>query len=241
MRLQEQLEHEGQWLFQWRSYLPFLMVPFIPFALLSSSEPSPTYTIICLFVSFLGFFIRCFTIGYAPRGTSDKKTGGQFAEVLNTTGIYSLVRHPLYLGNFLIFLGVLLFVKTFWFILLGVLIYWLYYERIILVEESFLIKKFGQTYVLWANHTPTFFPAFKNWKKSENPPSFKKILRFEYYSLATLITSFTVVAFLKHLFIPSHPEFHSGWIIFFLSGAIIYFLLRFLKKKTSLLDLNGES
>ncbi|MGB8874133.1 MAG: hypothetical protein WCC75_12145, partial [Desulfobaccales bacterium] len=43
--------------------------------------------------------------GLPPRGTSGRNTQGQVAETLNTTGIYSLVRNPLYLGNFLIWLG----------------------------------------------------------------------------------------------------------------------------------------
>jgi len=74
--------------------------------------------LIFLGVSILGETIRIFTVGYAPRNTSGRNTiAGQIADELNTSGIYSLVRHPLYLGNFFIWLGPVLFVRTFVFVI----------------------------------------------------------------------------------------------------------------------------
>ena len=63
------------------------------------------WQMLCISVSFLGLFIRIVTVGRAPIGTSGRNTREQVANTLNTTGIYSLVRHPLYLGNYLVFLG----------------------------------------------------------------------------------------------------------------------------------------
>ncbi|GAI74444.1 unnamed protein product [marine sediment metagenome] len=40
-----------------------------------------------------------------------------------------------------------------------------YYERIIFAEEEFLRKTFGDSYLKWAEQTPTFLPKCKNWKK----------------------------------------------------------------------------
>ena len=60
-------------------------------------------------------------MGFAPRGTSGRNTLGQVAEVLNTSGMYSVVRNPLYLGNFVIWLGLALFIKVWWCILIVVL------------------------------------------------------------------------------------------------------------------------
>ena len=61
-----------------------------------------TEELIFLGVSLLGEAIRIFTVGYAPRNTSGRNTiTGQIADELNVTGIYSQLRHPLYLGNFL--------------------------------------------------------------------------------------------------------------------------------------------
>lgn len=60
----------------------------------------------CIAVSLFGLLIRAVTIGFTPKGTSGRNTKeGQVAEVLNTKGIYSVVRHPLYLGNYFMWLG----------------------------------------------------------------------------------------------------------------------------------------
>lgn len=46
------------------------------------------------------------TIGQVPKGTSGRNTSQQVADTLSTDGVYSVVRHPLYLGNFLMCMGV---------------------------------------------------------------------------------------------------------------------------------------
>ena len=50
--------------------------------------------------------IRIYTVGTTPAGTSGRNRDKQIAEKLNKTGVYSIIRHPLYLGNLLIWLGV---------------------------------------------------------------------------------------------------------------------------------------
>jgi len=102
-------------------------------------------------ISLCGLAIRVYTVGHTPANTSGRNTAGQLAESLNTTGIYSLVRHPLYLGNFFMWLGVALLIANFWFVIAFVFAYWIYYERIMFAEEQFLRTKFGPTYVEWAN------------------------------------------------------------------------------------------
>ena len=57
------------------------------------------YEAACIALAFVGLAIRVFTVGFVPAGTSGRKHDGQIAETLNTTGIYSLTRNPLYLGN----------------------------------------------------------------------------------------------------------------------------------------------
>ena len=96
--------------------------------------------------------------------TSGRNTEGQVADSLNTTGMYSIVRNPLYLGNFLMILGVVLFLRIWWIPALYATLFALYYERIIFAEEMFLRDKFGQDYLAWASKTPAFFPKFALWK-----------------------------------------------------------------------------
>ncbi len=103
------------------------------------------------------------TVGFTPKNTSGRNTSaGQIADELNATGIYSLVRHPLYLGNFFMWLGPVLFLRSFVVIVFFVLIYWLYYERIMFAEEQFLRRKFGETYDKWSEKVRSLIPSFKD-------------------------------------------------------------------------------
>lgn len=70
------------------------------------------------------------------------------------TGIYSLVRHPQYLGGILaLFLANLLFYPHWLFVVLGVpgaaILYWGTYE-----EEKRLVRQFGDDYVSYVKRVP---------------------------------------------------------------------------------------
>lgn len=128
------------------------------------------------------------------------------ADSLNTTGIYSLVRHPLYLGNFLMWLGVSLLTCHAGFILLFVLAYWLYYERIMFAEEQFLRCKFGKRYLTWANRTPAIIPDFKSFTPPRLPFSWKKVIKKEKNGIFALFLTFSLF---DHLAAPGDPSRHG--------------------------------
>ena len=109
-------------------------------------------------VALAGLGVRAYVAGHVPQGTSGRNTRSQICEGLNTDGAYSMVRHPLYLGNFLIWLGVALVPRSAWLLLLVTAAFWIYYERIMYAEEEFLRNKFGERYLFWAR-THTRVPA----------------------------------------------------------------------------------
>ena len=248
MALREEMEKQGSWLFRWRSYLPLLGIPITLIALRNSEylervfgdSVEEFWGFFSIFISFLGLAVRCFTVGYVSRGTSGRSTHSLTVETLNTTGMYSIVRNPLYLGNFIIILGLVLFIQVWWFALIVSLGFWLYYERIIFVEEEFLRKKFGDLFLQWAQKTPAFFPKFKNWKKPNLPFSLKTVLRREYSTFFAIITSFTFLDIAEDLFAEGKLEVSLPWAILFIVSLIIYFTLLILKKKTKILDVEGR-
>lgn len=199
------------------------------------------WEILCLLISFFGLTIRALTVGYAPKRTSGRNTTkGQVANVLNTTGMYSIVRHPLYLGNFMIWLGISLFVRLWWFSLVSILIFWLYYERIMFAEEEFLRKQFGDVYFDWAKKTPAFFPTFKNWQRPQLPFSFRAVLKREYLDFFGVIAAFSLLEFVGDAVVEGRLTLDWLWLIIFIVGLIMFLTLRTLRKKTRILHVDGR-
>lgn len=188
-------------------------------------------------ISLLGLFLRAYTVGRAAPNTSGRNTTeGQIADKVNTTGIYSIVRHPLYVGNFLMWTGVALLTQNFWFLMTYIFLYWVYYERIMFAEEQFLRKKFGEKYTNWALKTPAFIPCFKKWKKNELPFNLKKALRQEKTGFFLL----TIVMFLLNI-VSQYSEhkpinFLNHWTFIALLGLISYIFIKILQKTTTFLN-----
>jgi protein-S-isoprenylcysteine O-methyltransferase Ste14 len=240
--LREELEAAGHWLFRWRSYLPLLL--FAPLIAQMATEPGAAtggaWDIVCVGVATLGLVVRAWAIGYAPAGTSGRNTRSQVAQTLTTTGPYSLLRHPLYLGNYLMWLGPALFVRSAWVTLLVTLAFWLYYERIMLAEEEFLRRRFGDAFESWAARTPAFVPNLAGWAPPALPFSWKNVLQREYSGLFGMIATFAVLVLLRDVFATGRVDRHPVWLAAFLAGAVSYVVLRTLKRHTSLLDVDGR-
>ncbi|MBN2829801.1 MAG: lipid A phosphate methyltransferase, partial [Candidatus Cloacimonetes bacterium] len=191
-------------------------------------------------VSSLGLFIRVITIGSVPRRTSGRNVVKQVAETLNTKGIYSTCRHPLYLGNFFMHFGIVMLTRSWWLIPIYPILYWFYYERIMLAEEDFLISKFGEVYLEWANRTPAFIPRFSSWQATELSFSMRTVLRREYSGLFAMVLSLAIVSHLTYFARSGQFVLQTNWLIAIGSAGVIYITLRTLKRKTRLLHEAGR-
>ena len=243
MALQEEFEHEGNWLFRYRSYLPIsLLVIGLGISTLTRDTMPHywgAYQYICLLVSLTGVVVRIFTVGHTPAGTSGRNTKAQVAECLNTTGIYSVVRHPLYLGNFLIYLGIAMLTFSLSFVMIFALVYWLYYERIMYAEEKFLRKKFGIVYEAWANVTPAFVPRIKAYRRAAINFSWRKVLKKEKNGVFAMFAVFCLFDIVN---IRIGEEQEANFPIFIMCGVacMAYFILKYMKKRTHVLDETGR-
>lgn len=83
---------------------------------------------------------------------------------LATTGAYSLVRHPLYLGNFAILIGFTIACANWMVALLVVFFFWFYYPAAIKYEDTKLERIFADEWRQWSEKTPAMFPARLAWK-----------------------------------------------------------------------------
>ncbi len=202
MQLRDEFLQSGTWLFRWRSYLPLVLIGLLVAGTWAGRSPGGGhdwgvfYDGICVVVALLGLVVRAIAIGYAAAGTSGRNVNKQKADNLNTTGVYSVLRHPLYLGNFLLALGLFMFTQAWWAPTIYAFVFWLYYERIMFVEEDFLLGRFGTEFEEWARRTPAFIPSFRRHTPPTLPFSLRKVLRREYSGLLAIVVSFVVLELL---------------------------------------------
>jgi protein-S-isoprenylcysteine O-methyltransferase Ste14 len=237
MKLADHFPGTGAFFFRWRSILPLLLAPaFVasfagPRIWFRTPACSLAWEIGCLVIALLGVGIRMWVIGTAPRGTSGRNTREQKADVLNTTGAYSLVRHPLYIGNSLIALGLSGFSRTWFLPVIVTLAALLYYERIAAREEQYLEEKFGEAFLGWARHTPALLPAFAHYRPPLLPFRWQVALAREFYAIFVVCAAFFALDALDAFVDTGWPRPHPVWTVIFLAGLLFFVVMRTLKKR----------
>ena len=243
MALVHSFEKNGNTLFKYRGQIPvvlfLLAIPAIYFTdascVMQSEEWYYILTGIAVAMSLAGQVIRAIAIGTSNKNTSGRNTKEQVAEALNTSGIYSTVRHPLYLGNYFMWIGIVFFTFNVWFFIIVSLLFWIYYERIMFAEERFLERKFGETYVSWSNTVPPFWPSMKNYKKGAISFSMKTIMRREYSGITATALGFIFVAYLREWFFTKELPTSLNYVYWTVGALLISLIFRTLKHNTKLL------
>ena len=245
MPLVEDLERRGEWLFRWRSFLPLVIVPFALYVAINDDAyprfDDLNWLATCFSISVLGQIIRALTIGYVPKGTSGRNTNeGQVALTLNSKGMYSLVRHPLYLGNYFMWHGIMLYAGSYEFVIVFTVVFLIYYTLIAMAEEKFLKGKFGQAYFDWSSTVPAFIPRRLRWEHPGVFFSFKNVLKREYNGAFAVFVSFATLDIahnyreLSEFAMSLHMQIAIG------ASTVVFLVLRTIKKRTTLLDVEGR-
>ena len=232
MALMNEFKVIGDWLFKHRSFIPLLIIPFLFYCVLTPLEiyiqNSLFYT--GLAISYLGECIRIYTVAYVPDGTSGRNTREQLATSLNKQGIYSTVRHPLYLGNFFIFLGPFIFSGNIYGIIIFTLLFCIYYERIMFAEEVFLMDKFEKEFEKWTLRTPAFLPNPMLFTPSKTKFSLRKVLQREYSGICGVFLIFTILLAYRNYLFNIIPILSDKWKVLFIINTLLYISLRAYKK-----------
>lgn len=234
----------GAWLFRWRSYLPLLVLTSL--AALSFAFPSSNagrldnWELAGMLVAVAGLVLRAWTVGHAPAGTSGRGTRKLEAASLSTEGMYSVVRHPLYLGNLLIWAGVATTTGSLAAVVVTILVFWIYNERIMLAEERFLQGRFGSVFTRWAARTPALLPAPRLWRPHRLPFSLLFSLGRDHAALYAWVAATTTLEVAETLGAGDGLDLAPFWGIYFGAGTVVYVVLRRLKKDSTLLDVEGR-
>ena len=101
-------------------------------------------------IAFGGGAIRIWAAGHIEKG-----------KVLAQGGPYALTRNPLYLGSFLMALGVLIAGQGYWLLLPFGLFFLAVYYPVMKAEEQELLQGYGEEFVRYSRRVPLFFPSIR--------------------------------------------------------------------------------
>ena len=181
-----------------RSFTP------VPIALLIIylSNLSVLYFVYGVILVLIGESIRINAVSHAGGITRTMNVG---APSLCTSGLYSMTRNPLYLGNMIIYLGIVLVAGGEHVFIMGgiVFLYFTFqYMMIISLEEETLKKLFGDEYISYMQNVPRLFPKFNPWTGGLNvhkPSSLYKTLKTEKRTLQNIILIVSVLVIKSQL------------------------------------------
>ena len=235
------MEHDGNWLFRRRSYTP--LVPLALTLLVVLVDPparDARWELTCLLIGLAGLAIRIATVAHVPAGTSGRGTGAPAASTLNDSGLYSVVRHPLYIGNFVMWLGAACFTRSIALVLLVSCVYWFQYERVALAEEQLLRARFGAAFDDWAARVPAFIPALTHWRPAAYPFSWRTVIAREFTGLYGLVATFTVLDLVRTSALQRALAIDPLWLWLFVGATVVYLACLGLRVTTRVLNVTDR-
>lgn len=138
----------GARLFRNRSWLP---VPFLLVPLLWPGTPSPTLWLVGGALVLLGELVRL--AGVAAAGTVTRRRSREVQRLV-TYGAFAWCRNPLYVGNFLAWMGFTVISGVLWFLPVAAALFAVEYSLIVRYEEGVLESIFGAEYLAYKARTP---------------------------------------------------------------------------------------
>jgi protein-S-isoprenylcysteine O-methyltransferase Ste14 len=142
----------GAALFRNRSWLPVL---FLAVPLFAPGRMSVAGTIAGVILIVAGEAVRLF--GVAAAGTVTRRRSRNVQRLV-TYGVFAWVRNPLYIGNFLIWMGFIVISGVLWFVPVAIAVFAIEYSFIVRYEEGVLESIFGAEYLAYKERTPRWFP-----------------------------------------------------------------------------------
>jgi protein-S-isoprenylcysteine O-methyltransferase Ste14 len=173
-------------LFTLRSYTP---LPFLA-AMVIFARPTAATLIVGFIAVAAGELVRFWGVVYAGRLT--RVTGSVGAPEVIVAGPFAYVRNPLYIGNIVAYVGIGIMANALvpWLVVAAALWFVFQYYEIVLLEEEFLEKEFGEKYLAFKRNVPRFIPrrsAYVPAEAKRQPPKWREALRSERRTFQALV------------------------------------------------------
>jgi protein-S-isoprenylcysteine O-methyltransferase Ste14 len=229
----------GNWFFKVRDILSpvvFIALVLCTRPLWEFGDPRDTALItVGGIVGLSGQVLRAAVIGYAyvKRGGKDKKV---YADTLVQEGFFNHCRNPLYVGNLLILIGLLIAYGSVAAFVIGTVFYLYLYLAITLAEENYLRAKFGTAYDEYVARVNRYLPDFRGLRTSlaDMTYDWPRLIRKEYGTIfAWFGTLVGIIAWKASLDADTVWDRRIGIVITLLLviGAGLWATARILKKR----------
>ncbi len=222
----------GKFLFRFRSFtlLPLIILVFLLFPPQNLGSSNWIVSLGGFLIALLGELIRILAVGFSLSGTSGRENYLK-ALGINKTGLYSITRNPLYIGNVFIFIGLLIVFSNPLAILVFGLFLILQYYFIIVAEEKFLSNRHGESYRRYCQTVSRIFPGLKNFKKPDIRFNLRKVIFKENDSIFHLLMMFLVILFFREM--TFHGRIRNAVVYIGIGSCLImvYVLIKILKKR----------
>jgi len=190
--------------------------------------------IIGFFVACAGQLLRALTIGleYIIRGGRNRRV---FAKNLVQGGLFAHCRNPLYVGNFIILLGVGIASNSILFLSVGMAFFTFAYAAIIAAEENYLRNKFGQEFDDYCARVNRLIPTVRGLSKTLTGMRFnwRRLITAEYGSTYVWLAAVLLLT-LRNLWLngeyqPRRGMVRGAWTLLAIT-TVAYAAARVLKK-----------
>lgn len=197
----------GNFFFKCRNFLfpaVFIMLFLFtrPALFLNNPELDRLIVLSGILIAFAGQLFRFTVIGFAyiKRGG---KEGKVYADDLVIQGFYAHVRNPMYVGNFLITVGIGIVYSSPWIYIFVIPFFTFVYLSIVTAEENYLRQKFGAQFEHYENTVNRFIPNFSGLQKTlkDFKYDWKKALRKEYGTVFGTMAGILLILIWKNYYL----------------------------------------
>ncbi len=136
------------------------------------ARPTTLSILIGAAIAIVGLAIRAVASGHVKKN-----------EVLTTSGPYAYTRNPLYFGSLVLAIGFAVASRSWWVVLIALMMFFAIYFPVIRSEEQFLRNKFAE-FDEYAADVPLLFPRFRSRQSSSDAFSWHLYWKHREYNAA---------------------------------------------------------
>jgi protein-S-isoprenylcysteine O-methyltransferase Ste14 len=155
------------------------------------AKPTPVSLIAGAAVAYVGVLIRAWASGHIRK-----------AKKLAVSGPYAYTRNPLYVGSFIMGVGITIAAGVWWLAILFAVLFLGIYLPVMRVEIGDMRRIFGAEFDDYEKNVPLFVPRLTKWKDSGERFDFQLYLQYREYRAAIGVAVVIALLAARSYFLP---------------------------------------